>query len=79
MLWKYIKRHLTQTGRRRRNLLGVKVETGFPGRGSSISKGLDARKSMARLGEIQNVFTLAGAWMVRQEEEHDGAEQVIRD
>ena len=30
--------------------LGVKLETGFPGRRNSISKGLDARKSMARFG-----------------------------
>lgn len=66
------------TIRRRRNLFGAKLETGFSSRGNDISKGLDVRKSMARLGEMQIGFGVAGTWKGRQDEEHNEARQVIR-
>lgn len=43
----------------------MKVQTGFLGRGNSINKGLDARKSMVRFSVIQTVFRVAGACTVR--------------
>ena len=57
MLWKYIKKHLTET-RRSGNLLDMKLETRFPGQGNGLSKGLDARKSIACVGVTQNVFSV---------------------
>lgn len=56
----------------------MKLETGFSSRGNDISKGLGARKSMARLGKMQIRFTAAGAWKGRQDEEHSEARRVIR-
>ena len=57
MRWKYIKKHLTEA-RRSGNLLDMKLETRFPGQGNGMSKGLNARKSIACVGVTQTVFSV---------------------